>query len=184
MFDLDVEGPGPYRGPAVVAPNHFSHLDPVVAGIAHRHPIRYLAVDELFGTSKFFDGLTEYLGIIPLPRSRVPLHAMRLALAHLDSGGSVGVFPEGVRVWRWGERPPKPGAAWLAQRAGVPMLPIAIAGTDEVYGRGARRFERLPISARRLDPIFPRDYEPGRPGVAAMTGRWEEVVGEALASMR
>ena len=86
-------------GPVVIAANHYSHLDPVIVGVGVRRPVRYLAVDELFGRSRFFDGLTRWLGAIPMPRARVPLGAMRTALAELRVGGSVGVFPEGVRVW-------------------------------------------------------------------------------------
>ena len=104
------------EGPLVVAVNHFSHLDPVASAVAAERPARYLGVDELFGQSKFFDGITYYLGVIPMPRGRVPLQAMRAALNHLNEGGAVGLFPEGRRVSEWGESPPKQGAAWLARR--------------------------------------------------------------------
>ncbi len=76
-------------GPLVVAANHFSHLDPVVVTVATGRPIRYLAVDELYGRSAFFDGLTLWLGAIPMPRSRAPIGALRCALAELAAGGAV-----------------------------------------------------------------------------------------------
>jgi len=182
MFPLEVEHRGLPPGPAVVAANHFSHLDPVVVGIAAERPIRYLAVDELFGRSRFFDGLTQWLGAIPMSRTRVPLGALRLALAELRDGGSVGLFPEGVRVWTWGEVEPKRGAAWLALRAGVPLVPIAIAGTDQAMGRGATRISRAAMAATVCEPVDPADHT-GRDGAAAMTAEWARRIDAALDSI-
>jgi 1-acyl-sn-glycerol-3-phosphate acyltransferase len=169
-------------GPFVVAANHYSHLDPVVVSIAIREPVRYLAVDELYGNSRFFDGLTFWLGAIPMSRTRAPLGALRLALAELDAGGAVGLFPEGVRVWRWGEIPPKRGAAWLAARSGVPLVPVAITGSDEAMGRGTGRIERRPIHVAVLDPIAPADFANDRGRPAAMTDEWARRIGVALGS--
>jgi 1-acyl-sn-glycerol-3-phosphate acyltransferase len=167
-------------GPLVVAANHFSHLDPVIVAIAARRPIRFLAVDELFGRSAFFDGLTLWLGAIPLPRSRAPLGALRLALTELKAGTAVGVFPEGMRVWSWGETPPKRGAAWLARRAGVPLLPVAVAGSEEALGRGTKRVSRQPIRAIVCEPIHPADFSGSPDPLGAITAEWRRRVDEAL----
>ena len=164
----------------MVAANHYSHVDPVAVGLTVRRPIRYLAVDELYGNSRLFDGLTLWLGAIPMSRSRVALGALRLALAELASGGTVGLFPEGVRVWRWGEVDPKRGAAWLARRAGVPLVPVAVAGTDLVMGRGATGISRSPVVGVRCRPILPTEYEGHEDPVGAMTEEWRVRVGEAL----
>ncbi len=171
-------------GPLVVAANHYSHLDPVLVGIAVKRPIRYLAVDELYGNSAFFDNLTMWLGAIPMTRTRVPLGAMRTALAHLESGGGVGLFPEGVRVWTWGEvDPPKRGAAWLSRRSGAPLLPVAIAGSDQVLGRGTTRVARRPMRTVVCEPIRPGDFDDEADPVGAMMMEWRDRVGRALASV-
>ena len=120
--------------PYVVAANHYSHLDPPAVGAAIGAPIRYLAVDELIGVSPLLDWTLDWFGAIPLTRSRIPLGALRTALEKLDSGEIVGVFPEGTRVGRWGDHVPKKGAGWLASRAGVPLVPVAVAGTNRVFG--------------------------------------------------
>ncbi len=146
------------EGPLVVAANHFSHLDPVIVSLAVGRPIRYLAVDELYGKSWFFDWLTFWLGAIPMTRTGVALSALRLAIAELESGGTVGLFPEGVRVWNWGEVEPKAGAAWLARRVGVPLLPVAIVGSDQAMGRGSRQIRRRSIHITVCEPIYPGDY--------------------------
>lgn len=167
-------------GPLVVAANHFSHLDPVMVAAAVGRPIRYLAVDELYGRSGFFDWLTFSLGAIPLPRTRVPLGALRLALAELDAGGTMGLYPEGMRVWTWGEVVPKRGAAWLARRAGVPLLPVAVAGSEEALGRGTTRVSRQPIHVVVCEPISPADFASLPDPVGAMTAEWADRVGAAL----
>ena len=167
-------------GPLVVAANHFSHLDPVLVSMGVGRPIRYLAVDELYGRSGFFDWLTLWLGAIPLPRSRAPLGALRLALAELAAGGTVGLYPEGMRVWVWGEAEPKRGAAWLARRAGVPLLPVAVSGSEQALGRGTTRVSRQPIHVAVCDPIHPGDFAVLLDPVGAMTAEWRRRVGEAL----
>lgn len=167
-------------GPLVVAANHFSHLDPVIVSLAIGRPVRYLAVDELYGNSRFFDTLTFWLGAIPMSRTRAPLGALRLAIAELETGGAVGLYPEGVRVWRWGERPPKRGAAWLAQRTGAPLLPVAVAGSEEAMGRGTARISRRPMHAVVCRPIFPRDWAAESDRVGAMTDEWRRRIDDAL----
>jgi 1-acyl-sn-glycerol-3-phosphate acyltransferase len=172
----------PSEGPLVVAANHFSHLDPVVVGLVVKRPMRYLAVDELYGANRVLGPLITWLGTIPLSRTRIPLGALRLALAELAAGDAVGLFPEGVRVWRWEERPPKRGAAWLAFRTGAPLLPIAITGTDEAMGRGTGRISRRPIHAEVCTPILPEEFAGHPDPVTAMTEVWRLRVDAVLRS--
>ncbi|MDX1689569.1 MAG: lysophospholipid acyltransferase family protein [Acidimicrobiia bacterium] len=171
-------------GPVVFAANHFSHLDPVILGATVDRPVRYLAVDELYGKTAFFDRLTVWLGAIPMSRTRAPLGALRVALDELASGGSVGLFPEGVRVWTWGEVGPKRGAAWLARRSGTPLVPVAIFGTDDAMGRGQFRIDRRPLSSFVCEPIHPADHEDAEDPLASMVATWEERIDAGLARLR
>jgi 1-acyl-sn-glycerol-3-phosphate acyltransferase len=179
-FRLELSGGSLPPGPVVVAANHYSHLDPVVVGIAVRRPVRFLAVDELFGRSRFFDGLTTWLGAIPMTRTKIPLGPMRTALAELASGGSVGLFPEGVRVWHWGEQRPKRGAAWLARRAGVPLVPVAIQGSDVAMGRGTGRILRSPMRAEVGAALDPERFAGEPDPVGALTEAWRSEVDRML----
>lgn len=181
-FSLDVERAPIPDGPVVFAANHLSHLDPVIVGIAAQRPVRFLAVDELFGRSRFFDSLTLWLGAIPMTRTRVPFGPLKLALAELADGQSIGLFPEGVRVWAWGEREPKRGAAWLARRAGVPLVPVALSGTDVAMGRGATGISRAPVKATVCEPILPGDHSDADDAVGSMTDEWWHRVDAALES--
>jgi 1-acyl-sn-glycerol-3-phosphate acyltransferase len=177
LWDFAVVGENAVpSGPVVIAANHFSHVDPFVAAVAAERPTRFLGVDELFGRSRFFDGLTYYLGVIPMPRGTVPLQSMRTALNHLGTGGGVTLFPEGRRVSEWGETPPKQGAAWLAIRAGCPLIPMALSGTGEAMGLDDLKLRRHPIRVAVGPPLYPSQY----PDRAALTEAWYEWMGAAL----
>lgn len=182
MFSLEVERAPVPDGPVVFAANHLSHLDPIVVGFAAQQPVRFLAVDELYGRSRVFDRLTLWLGAIPMTRTRVPFGPLKLALGELAAGQSIGLFPEGVRVWAWGEREPKRGAAWLSARAGVPLVPVAITGSDLAMGREARSISRAPIRVTVCDAILPTDHASAPDPVGSMTDEWRLRVDAALAS--
>jgi 1-acyl-sn-glycerol-3-phosphate acyltransferase len=177
VWDFEVVGENafPY-GPLVVAANHFSHVDPFVAAVAIGRPTRFLGVDELFGRSRFFDGLTYYLGVIPMPRGTVPLQSMRTALNHLEGGGAVALFPEGRRVSEWGESPPKQGAAWLAIRARCPLVPMALWGTGEAMGLEDLKLRRHPVRVAVGAPLYPAEFADR----AALTEAWYEWMDRAL----
>lgn len=177
LWDFEVVGENAIpAGPVVIAANHFSHVDPVVAAVAAGRPTRFLGVDELFGRSKFFDGLTYYLGVIPMPRGTVPLQSMRTALNHLAAGGGVTVFPEGRRVSEWGESPPKQGAAWLAMRARCPLIPMALWGTGQAMGLDDLKLRRHPIRVAVGAPMDPAHFSDR----GALTGAWYEWMDRAL----
>lgn len=166
--------------PFVVAANHFSHLDPAIVGLVYRRPVLFLAVDELYGIHRPLDATLDLFGVVPVTRTGVPLGAMRACLRHLAGGGVVGVFPEGTRVRRWGDHRPKPGAAWLAARAEVPLVPVAIAGTDRAFSVD-NRLGRARIRVK-VGPAL-RAAGRSRSEVDALTARWWEWTGAALAGM-
>lgn len=133
-------------GPFVAAINHISSLDPPIAGLALRRPVRFLALDEIWGVHPALDAALTLFDTIPVSRSgRRPLGALRAALRHLESGRPIGVFPEGRRVAAWGEVPLKTGAAWLAVRASVPVVPVAIWGSQHAMPMDGMRIRRAPI---------------------------------------
>lgn len=180
LWDFAVVREEPFpAGPVVVAANHFSHIDPVVAAVAAGRPTRFLGVDELFGRSRFFDGLTYFLGVIPMPRGTVPLRSMRTAVDQLASGGGVTLFPEGRRVSEWGESPPKEGAAWLARRMGCPLIPMALWGTGEAMGLEDLKLRRHPIRVAIGKAMDPGEYADR----SEMTVAWHQWMTDALARL-
>ncbi|MDE0369029.1 MAG: lysophospholipid acyltransferase family protein [bacterium] len=147
------------KGPFVAVVNHVSSLDPPIAGLALRRPVRFLALDELWGVHRALDAVLTIFDSIPVPRSDGrALGALRAALRHLESGRPIGVFPEGRRVAAWGEVPLKTGAAWLAVRASVPAVPVAIWGSQHAMPMDGMRVRRAPIRVVVGAPIDPRPF--------------------------
>lgn len=172
-FDLQVEGRHRLpTGPFVLAGNHYSHLDAPIGYVAVGRPIRYLAVDEIYGLSASFDRLLLFFGTIPMSRRRAPLGALRTAIEHLDVGGIVGLFPEGKRVTKWGEARPRRGAAWLSLMTGAPMVPIAISGTEDAFGIESTRISRAPVRVRLGTAIRPESFIDHVDPVGALTEEW------------
>jgi len=163
---VDREGPAP-SPPFVVAANHYSHLDPPLVGAALGLPVRFLALEEILTANRFVNWLLLGYGAIPTPRRRLPIAAVRAALARLAVGEVVGVFPEATRVARWGDLEPKRGAAWLALKANVPLVPVAVVGTDRALGLD----NRLRRAAVRV--VVGRAISPDRSNADALTAEWE-----------
>ena len=96
---------------------------------------------------------------------------------HLAQGGVVAVFPEGTRAWRFGDKPVALGAAWLALRADVPLVPIAIGGTDKVLGVD-NKLRRGRIKVFVGPALIPEGR--GRQAAKDLTERWAEWIRSRL----
>jgi 1-acyl-sn-glycerol-3-phosphate acyltransferase len=157
--------------PFVLAANHHSFLDPLLIGAAYGGRVRFIGLAELFGRQMILDWLMDSFEVITVRRGTVPLSAMRRCLTHLADGGVVALFPEGTRVTRFGEGKLYPGAAWLAVRAGVPLVAVAVVGTDLVLGvdNKLRRGRVRVVVGPALHPSGE-----GRAAVDELTRRWRD----------
>ena len=134
-FRQQVEGVEsvPDSGAFVLAANHVSYLDPPVLGVACPRRVHFMAKAELFDIPVL--GLViRQLGAFPVHRNGADRQAIRWALQLLDEGRVVGVFPEGTRSRSGKLLNPQGGAALLALKAGVPVVPAGIWGTGDVDG--------------------------------------------------
>jgi 1-acyl-sn-glycerol-3-phosphate acyltransferase len=177
-FDLSVTGKDniPKTGPAVIAANHFSHLDPPLIISNLDRYTRFLAVDDLYGKSRVFDLALDFFQAIPLDRDGYPVRAMRQSIDHLDGGNIVGLFPEGRRVESWGENQPKRGAAWLAWMTGAPLIPIAVHGTRYSLSPGEQGFHRTAVHIWIDEPLWWHDYLDSVDPLGDMMQDWYTVV--------
>lgn len=172
QIEMEAELPEP---PFVVAANHYSHFDPAVVGAAIGRPVRFLALEDLFGANRFLDWLIVGFGSIPTPRGRYPISAVRTALRALEAGDIIGVFPESTRVSHWGAQPPRRGAAWLARQAGVPLIPAAVLGTGRAFGLE----NRLRLAPVRI--VIGQAMEPENGDVNQLTELWAAWIGRQVA---
>lgn len=166
----------PARGPAIVACNHISYLDPFTNGEAvhraGRRP-RFLAKEELFRipvVGTVLRGAQQ----IPVARGTRDRSSLDRAAAALERGEVVVVYPEGTVTNRPDGLPMegKTGTVRLSLRTGVPIVPMVSWGSREVWqksGRGSLRFGR-PILTTVGEPISPRaSDEDDEPGIKELT---------------
>lgn len=172
---LQIErGPGFPTPPFVVAANHHSFLDGFLIAAAHREKIRFLALDDLFGNHRWVDFALGAFDVIAVKRGSVPLGPVREALAHLSSGGVVGLFPEGTRHQEFRTERARRGAAWLAAHSGAPLVPVAISGTERVLGIDNRlRAGRIRVA---VGPKLEADGT-SRDSIDDLMARWGDWVG-------
>lgn len=150
-------------GGAILAGNHVSYLDPILLWCGAPRPVHFMAKVELWDV-RLIGGMLDRLFAFPIRRGTPDRAALTAAAALLSSGEIVGIFPEGTRhrsdgTDELGEA--NEGAAFLALRTGVPVVPVGIHGTAEALPRGARipRFPRVTI--RYGQPVYPKDFADG-----------------------
>ncbi|MCZ7415610.1 MULTISPECIES: lysophospholipid acyltransferase family protein [unclassified Streptomyces] len=179
-FDIEGTEHVPHDGGAVLVSNHISYLDFIFAGKAAlpaKRLVRFMAKESVF-RHKVSGPLMRAMKHIPVDRS-AGLDAYRHAVSALRSGEVVGVFPEATISESFTLKEFKSGAARMAQEADVPLLPVALWGTQRLWTKGrSRDFGRnhFPITIRVGAPLRPRAGE----SVAAVTERLRERVQELL----
>lgn len=136
---------------AILCGNHVSYADPALLWCAVPRQTHFMAKSELFVKGPVAWGLPR-LWAFPVRRGEADRQAIATATELLKRGELVGIFPEGTRK-REGMGEGQQGAAFIAMRAGVPLVPIGIAGTDRIRPDGAR-FMRFPrVTIRYGEPI-------------------------------
>ena len=131
----------PTDGAFVFAPSHRSMLDITWLTLVTRRRIRFMGKASLFRVP-LLGALFSALGGFAVERDGSDRAPLRDSLAILDSGDALAVYPEGTRQHGPRIQPLQPGAAYLAIKAQVPIVPVALAGTEEPF-RSGRRFPRF-----------------------------------------
>lgn len=122
----------PQTGGYIAAANHLSVIEvPLVYCIINREDVTGL-VAKNHRKNIFFRVLIDLMGGIWLNREEIDTRALRAARDHLKSGGVLGIAPEGTRSQTGALLEAKTGVAFLADQAGVPILPVAVAGTWQI----------------------------------------------------
>lgn len=149
----------PAEGPAVVAANHPSYLDPVLLSLQVKRPIRFMTWDAVFRVP-LLGALVRLLGAFPVDTSHGRGHAAYAkARALVESGEIVGIFPEGRRSRSgWMEPQLRAGAARLALETGAPLFPATIRGAFRAWPYFRALPEPAKIQVRYHDPIDPSAY--------------------------
>ena len=144
----------PQQGPFIAVANHASDFDPPLLSNCVGRPVSFMAKEELFQVPVLAPAIRLY-GAYPVKRGSADRSAIRAALAQLDQGWAVGVFLEGTRTPDGRIPNPKLGAALIAAKAQVPLLPVSLWGTQRILSKGSPLPRPVPVTVRIGEPIGP-----------------------------
>jgi len=153
----------PAEGGFILAGNHVSYLDPALLWCGVPRETHFIAKQELFDTA-VVGWFLRRVWAFPIHRGTADREAIQRATDLLKHGEPVGIFPEGTRQTpgvsaEVGEG--HSGVAFIAMRAGVPVVPVGISGTEKALPRGAKipRFPRVKV---RYGPaVHPEEFVEG-----------------------
>jgi 1-acyl-sn-glycerol-3-phosphate acyltransferase len=134
----------PAAGAYVIAPVHRSNIDTLLAGCLTRRRIRFMGKDSLW-RYRWLGALFSSLGAFPVHRGTPDREALRVCEEALRAGEPVVLFPEGTRQSGPTVQPLFEGAAFVAARAGVPIVPVGIGGSEWAMPKGQKRIRPVKV---------------------------------------
>ncbi|HEX8868714.1 MAG TPA: lysophospholipid acyltransferase family protein [Lentzea sp.] len=187
LLDLRITVEGahhvPRTGGAVLASNHVSYLDFIFAGYGARPSgrlTRFMAKHEIFA-NKIAGPLMRGMHHIPVDRSAGQA-SFQQALSALRTGEVVGIFPEATISRSFTVKDIKSGANRLAHEAGVPLIPVALWGTQRLWTKGRPKNltqRHVPITILIGEPF---EASPGDSGDALLRKRMQDLLDTAQAN--
>ena len=127
----------PVSGPAILAANHQSFIDPPLVGAGLTRDINYLARESLFR----FPGIGALLrswNSVPVDREGGGAAGLKKILDRLLAGGAIILFPEGTRSRDGKLQPARSGIGLTVIKSSAAVIPVRVFGTYEAYGRHMR----------------------------------------------
>jgi 1-acyl-sn-glycerol-3-phosphate acyltransferase len=142
----------PAQGAGILAANHLGRLDSVLVFSLLERPDATALVADTYKRNPLLRWLINQVGGIWINREQADLGALRAAREHLRKGGLLGIAPEGTRSRTGALTKAKTGAAYLVDKTGVPVIPIAITGTENAF-REWMRLRRPRLNVRVGQPF-------------------------------
>jgi 1-acyl-sn-glycerol-3-phosphate acyltransferase len=160
----------PESGPFIIAANHESFLDPLVLQLAlTERRIHYMMTATLYYT-RTFNLFSSAMRCIPVEENGLNKESLRLGLEVLEAGRPLGIFPQGARMPAGDVTGGfNKGAAFLARKSGVPVIPARLDGTGRALPRGARFLRPARISVVLGAPLDFTGLAAQRPDLDSMT---------------
>jgi len=164
----------PAGGAYVVAPVHRSNIDTPLVGCITTRRMRFMGKDSLWrnrASARFFSAL----GGFPVVRGTADRDALRRCIEVIEGGEPLVLFPEGTRQSGPLVEHLFEGAAYVATRTGVPIVPVGIGGSERAMPKGARGLRPGRIAIVVGEPIVPDPGDGSRRGsrraIRELTGR-------------
>ena len=126
----------PRTGAFVLSPIHRSFLDTPISSVITRRRMRFMGKQEMW-KYRFGGWLLSAAGGFPVSRGTADREALRRCIEVLEAGEPLVIFPEGERKKGPVVQPLFEGASYVAVKAGVPIVPVGIGGSEHVMPKGA-----------------------------------------------
>jgi 1-acyl-sn-glycerol-3-phosphate acyltransferase len=127
----------PREGSFVLAPVHRSNIDTPLAGAVTARRLRFMGKDSLWKV-RAIGWVLSALGAFPVTRGTADREALKRCISVLEAGEPLVLFPEGTRQSGPVVQPLFDGAAYVAVKAGVPIVPVGIGGSERVMPKGKK----------------------------------------------
>ncbi len=189
LFRLRVEGKENFpSGPFILSPVHRSFIDTPIAGMATSRRLRFMGKESLW-ENRPLGALLSALGGFPVERGTADRTALRAATDVLSLGEPLVMFPEGTR--RSGDRVRREdmldGPAFVAARAGVPIVPVGLGGTVRALPVGSvipRPRRAVVVVGNPIPPPARIDGRLPRRAVSELTDRLFDELGDLYVEAR
>ena len=168
-------------GPAILAMNHQSYLDPPFAGTACNRAIYFLARRTLMDVP-VLGWLLPNLNVIPVNQEGIDRSALKALIRVLKSGNAALVFPEGARTLDGDLQPAQPGLGLVIAKTLAPVVPMRISGAHEALPRGGVGLHFVRITIVIGEPIFFTAADLESPG-KDLYGRLSQRVMDGIAAL-
>lgn len=166
----------PQSGSLIIVSNHASYFDPPIVSSSVRRPVAYMAKEELFNIPGLAQ-LIKLYGAYPVNRGSADRSAIRAAIECIENGWAVGVFLEGTRTPDGRITDPKRGAALLAAKAQVPLLPVSLWGTEKIFVKGSLLPVSVPVTVR-IGKLIPAPSSNHKEELSALTQNCAAVINQ------
>ncbi len=150
----------PKETPYILAPVHRSYIDSPLGGLITLRRVRFLGKESIWN-SRLGGWFLGILGCFPVQRGTADRAALKACQQVLERGEPLVMFPEGTR-----QRGPviekekmHSGPAFVAARAGVPIIPLGIAGSDKAMPHGARLIRPAKVFLVVGEPVVPPEFD-------------------------
>ena len=127
----------PKSGAFLLAPIHRSNIDTPLAAAVTSRRMRFMGKDTIWKV-KPVGWIISALGAFPVTRGSADREALKRCISVLESGEPLVLFPEGTRQSGPLVQPLFDGAAYVAVKAGVPIIPVGIGGSEGVMPKGSK----------------------------------------------
>jgi 1-acyl-sn-glycerol-3-phosphate acyltransferase len=151
----------PKSGPFLLAPIHRSNIDTPLAAAVTSRRMRFMGKDTIWKV-KPIGWIISSLGAFPVTRGSADREALKRCIAVLESGEPLVLFPEGTRQSGPLVQPLFDGAAYVAVKAGVPIIPVGIGGSEGVMPKGSKMIYPRKCVLVVGEPIVAQTDEAGR----------------------